>query len=114
MKFLIDNGYKKYNEKLDSFGTTGSYQKRIDTIKEYEHYPLCQCNDKLFLNILHSCYQVNGQPYEGFEMFLVHENKAGDWCDLKIYSLNEEKILANLGKYEKQLLNMWQLFYKGE
>ena len=44
-------------------------------------------------------------------MSLVHENKSGDWADIRIYSLTEDKIVANLSKYEQQLLHMWNVFY---
>ena len=114
--FLKQHNYRDWKQDKHEYGTAGTgttthYQKRIDTVKEYEHYPLCACNDKLFINIVHSDFIINRHECSSFEMSLVHENKAGDWADLKIYSLTEEKLSANLCKYEVQLLEMWALFH---
>lgn len=111
MNFLEEAKYKKYTTNSDSIGVKEEYQKRIDTNEEYGHYPLCQCNDKLFLNVSKFDYSINGEQFLSYEMFLVHENKDGNWCDLKIYSLSEEEISANLPKLEKKLLDMWVVFY---
>ena len=112
-EFLEQNGYRNWKVDKQGYGTTTHYQKRIDIIQEYEHYPLCECNDKLFINIVHSEFTINGREHVSFEMSLVHENKAGNWCNLKIYSLTEEKVTANLQKYEKLILELWNVFYCG-
>lgn len=111
MKTLIENGYREWQRDADRFGVKIQYQKRIDTVPEYEDYPLCECNDKLFININSYEYDVNGVYSLSFEMSLVHENRSGDWCDLRIYALTADKIEVNLKSYEVQLLEMWRVFY---
>lgn len=114
MKTLTTNGYKEWDKETDQFDTTTKYQKRVDTLDQYEHYPLCYCNDKLFINVTYYDFLYNGTKSKSYTMSLTHENQDGDWCDLKIYGLTEEKITANLEKYERKLLDMWNLFYEGE
>lgn len=112
--FLKTNGYKNWSTEETEFCVKESYQKRMDSLSDYEGlYPVCCLNDKLCINIKHHSYTLpnNPKPYDGYEMYLVHENQDGDWCDLKIYSLTEEKLKANLATYEKQLLDMWKVFY---
>ena len=109
--FLKQHNYRDWKQDKHEYGVTTHYQKGIDTVPEYEHYPLCECNDKLFINIVHSEFTINGHEHNSFEMNLVHENKAGDWADIRIYSLTEDKIVANISKYEVQLLEMWALFH---
>ena len=113
-QFLSCAGYKHWNTEQGSLGVEEHYQKRVDVLPEYEHYPLCSCNDKLFLNITYSCIWNKEQKYDGYEIYLAQENKDGNWCNLKIYALNEASIKSNLHKYEKQLLDMWNVFNQGE
>ncbi|MNQ49292.1 hypothetical protein D3C85_631990 [compost metagenome] len=111
MQYLIDNGYKNYQTETDSLGTVEKWQKRVDTKPEFSRYPLCHCNDKLFLNIEGYDYTIGEVKYHSYSIFLVHENKHGEWCDLKIYSISEEELVDNLKRYELQLLDMWLVFY---
>lgn len=113
-QFLKARGYKNWSNKEVQFGVKESYQKRMDILSDYESiYPVCSLNDKLFINIEHHYYTLpnNPKPYISYVMYLVHENQDGDWCDLKIYSLTEEKLMCNLVSYEKKLLDMWKVFY---
>ena len=111
-EFLEKHGYKLWKTETDQFtGVTKHYQRRIDTDDiEYKGYPLCACNDKLFINITHYDYTLNGVNRTSCTIELVHENKESEWCDLKVYSLSEEQIKDNLSKYEKKLLDMWKVF----
>jgi hypothetical protein len=43
---------------------------------------------------------------------LCHENEAGEWCDLEIYSLKDEEMKENLDKLEDKMLRMWEEFNK--
>lgn len=101
--FLESNGYRQYK----TTETSTHYQKRIDTDK----YPMCNLNDKLFINVTHHKIPISKTIYESFEINLCQENQDGDWCDLKIFSLPEEK-LVNLAHYETKLLEMWNVFYQ--
>lgn len=113
-KFLKENGYKKWNTESDSLGITCHYQKRMVVGVDFDKsVPLCNCNEKLLMNIRHYKYTLqNGEKVSGCEIYLVHENKSEDWCDIKIYALSEEKLKENLVKYEKQLIAMWEAFSK--
>lgn len=110
--FLLQVGYKMWNEKVDSIGVVQNYQKRVDS--QYPDVPLCSTNEKLFINITHYSYHLpDGRSFEGFEIYLVHENKSGIWCDLKIYSLSEQRLVDNLHRLEDNLIGMWEVFCNG-
>ena len=110
--FLEQQGYKLWKTETEQFiGVTKHYQRRVDTDDiEYEGYPLCACNDRLFINITHYDFTLNGVNHTSSIVQLVHENKDGEWCDLRVYSLSEQQIKDNLSKYEKKLLDMWEVF----
>ncbi|MNQ73937.1 hypothetical protein D3C85_886830 [compost metagenome] len=112
-EFLESNGYKMWKEEIEPAGVPSRiahFQKRMDTKEGFEHYPLCNTNDKLFSNVEHHKYKLHGNEYESCQISLVHENKNEDWTDIKIYSLSPEKLMSNLEKYEIQILNMWEVF----
>lgn len=111
-EFLKQHRYNNWNtEKLD-YGTKDMFQKRMDILPEYVDYPLCICNDKILINVdWFECSFPNHPGMRSAEISLVHENKDGDWCDLKIYSLKEEDIKYNLEKYERKLMDLWKVFY---
>ncbi len=111
-EFLEKHGYKLWKTETEqSIGVTKHYQRRIDADDiEYEGYPLCACNDKLFINMTHYDSTLHGVNLSGYTVELVHENKESEWCDLKVYCLSEQQIKDNLSKYEKKLLDMWKVF----
>lgn len=116
---LEQHGYKMWKEDADKNGITQNYQKRMDTTKDFFDYPLCECNDKVCINIEYHDWTFRGGDgkevkSEGYDMNLVHENGSGYWCDLKIYSLKTEDLEKNLSKFEKQLLEMWKVFYNAD
>lgn len=111
MKTLLDAGYKCWKEEIDYAGVKRQWQYRVDLREDFdESLPLCVCNDKLFFNINEYAYDVNGVYCHSFEIDITAENAAGDWCDLKIYSLTAEQIDNNLHYYEQKLLKMWRTF----
>lgn len=109
MKFLKDNGYKMWTtEKTDFDGHVEKWQRRVDLADDFQ-YPLCQCNDKLHININFYSYQLNSQiKHESYEIFIVGENNDSDWYDIKIYGIKADELVDNLKKYETKLLNMWE------
>jgi hypothetical protein len=110
-EFLESKGYRNWKTGDDQFGgVVAHFQKRMDTKEGFEHYPLCNTNDKLFLNIEHHKYKIHGNEYESCQISLVHENTNKDWTEIKIYSLSPEKLMNALEKYEIQILNMWEKF----
>ena len=110
-EFLESKGYKMWEEKTDYLGdkkfVSRKYQKRVDVLPGWQGVPLCSCNDKLFLNIEES--QIAGFP-ESYSIGMVHENRYGEWCDFKIYSLTEGQIKEFLGKYENNIKQLWEVF----
>lgn len=109
--FLIKNNYKLYGEEKDEFGTTQKYQKRVDA--DYPEYPLCACNDKLFINIDFYAFTIGDINSRSASIFLVHENNKGEWCDIKIYALKETDVLSKLYRLELKVMDMWKVFYEG-
>lgn len=105
-------GYKHWDTKKDSVGTTTlSYQRRIDSDEGFS-LPLCACNDKVLINIRSFEFNVQGLKRNSCDIGLIHENECGEWCNLEIYSLEEKDLLENIEKYEYKLLAMWEAFNK--
>lgn len=117
-KFLVSNGYNMWKEENDEFGTKWQYQKRLDIFSDWdESTPLCLCNDKFLINIrevnyTHPSLKVISEKSNTFEVYICHENKNGEWCNLSIYSLRQEDIESNLNSYESRLVNIWKEFNK--
>lgn len=109
LDFLTHNGYRMWREEETPETTKCEFQKRVP---DAEGWPLCECNDKLCLNLIYYKYTFpNGESAEGFEMNIVHERKSGEWCDFKIYGLTEERVVSRLSNYESSLKECWNTFY---
>jgi hypothetical protein len=100
-------GYKRFDTQTNECGTTEKYQRRVDTDQQFNS-PLCQCNDRLFINIERWTYK--GKTSSKIDM--VHENAQGEWCDIGIYSLTDDQLMTKIEQYEKKLLEMWEVFYR--
>ena len=108
-QFLESKGYKMWKEDHNSHGSTFNFQKRVD--RDYPMAPLCQCNEKLFINIdMHTLFTNSVEQHTSFTISLVHENQQGEWADLRIYSLSEEQIQSKLESYEDKIINLWEIF----
>ena len=108
-QLIEDNGYRMWREEETRETTKYEFQKRVP---EEEGWPLCECNDKLLINLVyHKFTFLNGESAEGFEMNIAHERKNDEWCDFKIYSLTEEQISSKLSNYESSLKECWNTFY---
>lgn len=117
-KLLEEFGFKTWDSGYEEVGNISrnydKRQKRIDNCKQWEGIPLCGCNDKVFVNIDSSSWGVDQDGSEtSYEVSLTHENKEGQWCDIKTYSLRasdldtEEKIEFQV----KRTIALWELFY---
>lgn len=84
------------------FCKTNKYQARIDVRGGFDS-PLCQCNDKLLINITESNIN-NGR--NSYEIYIVHETLTGEWVEFKFYGLSEEEF--DVVKYENKLLKLWE------
>lgn len=102
-------GYKKWDVETEQYGTTEKYQRRVDTDEGFSS-PLCQCNDRLFINIERFTCNITGSNKTSSKIDLVHENSKGEWCDIGIYSLSDEQLMSNIEQYEKKLIAMWEVF----
>lgn len=108
-QFLESNNYRMWKEENTSYGSFLYFQKRVD--RDYPMAPLCQCNEKLFINIdMCTMFTNSTDKHTGFTVSLVHENQYGEWCDLRIYSLSEEQIQSKLESYEDKIINLWEIF----
>ena len=113
MKALTDAGYKCWKTETHTSGQTQHWQARIDTRDDFcNSYPLCQCNDKLFINVRLDDFEANGSMFHSASISLTHENKEGLWCDLTIYSLTQDELADNLPSLEQKLLRLWKIFNK--
>ena len=109
MKALTDAGYKCWNTDKDQHGQTQHWQARIDIRDGFdESIPLCQCNDKLFINVRLDDFEANGSMFHSASISIVHENKEGLWCDLTIYSLTQDELADKLASLEQKLLRLWK------
>lgn len=107
-QFLESNNYRMWKEENNSHGSTFNFQKRVD--HDYPMAPLCQCNEKLFINIDVCKFDFSGVRQTSCTISLVHENQHGEWCDLRIYSLSDGQIQSKLGSYEDKIINLWEVF----
>ena len=107
-EFLELNSYRMWKEENTSYGSFLYFQKRVD--RDYPMAPLCQCNEKLFINIDVCKFDFSGVRQTSCTINLVHENQHGEWCDLRIYSLSEEQIQSKLESYEDKIINLWEIF----
>ena len=98
----------KYQEFHNVEMITQKLQRRVD--KVYDMLPVCSCNDELFINIDIVQAVIHGNMSIAAEFHLCHENKQGEWCNLRIYGLKSEDIYSNFDKHETKLLEMWSVF----
>lgn len=111
-EFLESHQYKMWKEDFDIGLTTYYFQKRIDTLHKYVDIALCETNDKVFINIEYYDFNHGNYKNKSCQIYLVHKNKNGDWCDLKIYSIPVDKMKENLQSYEDKIVNLWKEFAK--
>ena len=102
--FLIQQGYKFYNNQNKDFKNYNLYQKRID------NKIVSDTNDKLFINVKDYNLVISA-PIEGhfFEIEIVLD-KYNTWWKLQSYGLPEVDLKLNLDLIEKQLLKFVNTF----
>lgn len=111
-EFLESNGYKMWKQEAESGLITQHFQKRIDNLHKYIDVPVCECNDKVFVNIQYYDFDMGNHQTKSCQISLVHENKNQDWCDLKIYSISVDKMKEGLVGYEDKIIKLWKEFAK--
>ena len=115
MKAEIESfGYKMWKEENEKSFRSRLYRKRVDTFSEWEGIPLCQCNDKLFIDLEELTFVYNGDSLNTtFCVKIRAEGKDEIWCDLGFYSITKDKLPA-IPFMEKRLKAMWVEFNKGD
>lgn len=110
--FILSKGYACWDTKYQEFQNvemmTQKLQRRVDKVYNLLH--VCNCNDKLFVNVDIIQSSIHGNLSISAEVHLCQENKQGEWCNLKIYILKPEDIYSNLEKYEQKILKLWDVF----
>ena len=107
-QFLESHQYKMWKEENTDIHRTMYFQKRVDDT--YPDSPLCECNDKLLINVDVWTMKYNGINHTSCTVSMVHENQADEWCDLRIYSLKEDQLIGNLEHYEDKMIKLWEVF----
>ena len=114
MKAEIESfGYKMWKEENEKSFRSRIYQKRVDTIPGWEGIPLCQCNDKLVIDLEEMTILYDGDFHTTFSVKIRAEGKDEIWCDIGFYSLTKDKLPA-IPFMEKKLKAMWIEFNKEE
>lgn len=116
--FLKSAGYKKWDTKEERIGeykfVTEKYQKRVDGEPAWLGVHLCDCNEKLFIDIdISTCTNLTSSRVS-WTISMRHQSPVnGEWCNLEIYSLPLDKMNSeDLKKLEAALRNMWIAFNK--
>lgn len=115
-ELLESNRYKHWSSEKDRIGDcmliTEKYQKRVDYEVAWLDMWLCECNDKLFINIEVNASTVGRKENTTWTIYMTHQSPVNnEWCDLKIYSIPTEK-LVDIEKFESKLREMWIVFNK--
>ena len=114
MKAEIESfGYKMWKEENEKSFRSRLYQKRVDTLPSWDGVPLCQCNDKLFIDLEEMTILYDGDFNTTFSVKIRAEGNDEIWCDIGFCSLTQDNLPA-IPFMEKKLKAMWIEFNKGE
>lgn len=105
LKLLDEEGYKLYHNPTKS--QCYSFQKRVD---DGLHY-LCECNDKLSMNVDVWNYTLNGRTFRSVEMYMIHENSENDWFTLKVYGIDPKVFPGYYGRGFEKIMSAWRAVY---
>lgn len=115
-EFLVNNGYKHWDSESERIGdysfVTQKFQKRVDRQTAWLGMWLCECNDKLLVNVEVTTTNVGDESRTSWTASLCHQSPVNnEWCDLKIYGIPVDKVV-DIEKFESKLRNMWIAFNK--
>lgn len=105
LKLLDEEGYKIYHHPTES--QCYSFQKRVD---DGLHF-LCECNDKLFMNVTVWDFTINGHSHRSVEMYMTHENSENNWFSLKVYGIEPKVFPDFYARGFEQLMSAWKTVY---
>lgn len=106
LKLLDEEGYKIYRPPTDE-SHCYSFQKRVD---DGLHF-LCECNDKLFMNVTVWDFTINGHSHQSVEMYMTHENSENNWFHLKVYGIKLEEFVEYYQTGFDKLFKAWKTVY---
>lgn len=88
-------------------------QKRLDVDVEFSHVPLCECNDKLHINVYVSDYVISQHECKSITFEIIAKNKDSEWVELDIYGLDFDKLNSkdDVLKYCLKLVKAWTAIY---
>lgn len=105
LKLLDKEGYKIHHNPTES--RCYSFQKRVD---DGLHY-LCECNDKLFMNVTVWDFTIYGHNHRSVEMYMTHENSENNWFNLRVYGIEPKVFLEYYGRGFEKLMSAWKAVY---
>lgn len=102
---LTAKGFRRHEQRGDDRYPSRKvlFQRRIENVE-----PVCQCNDKLHLNILLYSFELNDKIHQSAELDITGEMPDGEWAKLSIYSVSFETLLKKLDDFEQRLIAAWQ------
>ena len=96
-----EHNYKEYKENYEHpYTYKTSLQKRV------ESEAVCECNDKLSINIVVSEIDLGNKKHESYEIEIVAEKKS-KWWKLSCYSMNRDEITSDLKDVEQTLVRLF-------
>ncbi len=107
--FLKARGFRSYEQRdVAPAARKVLFQKRLEDVE-----PVCQCNDKLHLNVTLYAFSMNGNLHESAEMDITGEMPDGEWAKLSFYSMNLPALLEKLDQLEPRLVAAWRASCEG-
>jgi hypothetical protein len=96
-----EQGYKEYKETFKHpYKYKTLLQKRVDS------ECVCECNDKLSININVAEFDLGHTNHESYEIEIVAEKRA-KWWKLSCYSMTRAEITSGLKDVEDTLIRLF-------
>ena len=96
-----EHDYKEYKEEYEH-----PYKYKTLLQKRVESEAVCECNDKLSINIKVSELDLGGRTHESYKIEIVAE-KRSKWWNLSCYSMNRNEITSDLKDVEQTLVRLF-------
>ena len=96
-----EHNYKEYKKEYE-------YPYKYKTLlqKHVESEAVCECNDRLSINIKVSELDLGDKTHESYEIEIVAE-KRSKWWNLSCYSMNRGEITSDLKDVEQTLIRLF-------
>lgn len=102
---LTAKGFRRHEQRAEPGFPSRKvlFQRRLENVE-----PVCQCNDKLHLNITLFSFELHGKTHESAELDITGEMPDGEWAKLSIYSVTLPSLLERLENFEHRLIAAWK------